>query len=162
MMNNFAIAISLGLQYGVPLEEYVEAFTFTRFEPSGMVSGNDAIKMATSVLDYVFRELAISYLARTDLAHATPDDLLPDTMGGGDAEGRLPEEQEAAAAAAKAVVSSGYVRGNLRAACLTAWWRATRWPPVWRRPPRPSRRPAAVVPSPWSVPPTAAPSPPAA
>ncbi len=114
MMNNFAIAISLGLQYGVPLEEYVEAFTFTRFEPSGMVSGNDAIKMATSVLDYVFRELAISYLARTDLAHATPDDLLPDTMGGGDAEGRLPEEQEAAAAAAKAVVSSGYVRGNLR------------------------------------------------
>jgi ribonucleoside-diphosphate reductase alpha chain len=113
MMNNFAIAISLGLQYGVPLEEYVEAFTFTRFEPSGMVSGNDAIKMATSVLDYVFRELAISYLSRTDLAHATPDDLLPDTMGGGEAEGRLPETQQAVAAA-KAVVSSGYVRGNLR------------------------------------------------
>src|SRR5690554_1037246 len=69
LMNNFAIAISIGLQYGVPLEEYVEAFTFTRFEPSGMVEGNDAIKMATSVLDYIFRELAISYLGRNDLAH---------------------------------------------------------------------------------------------
>ena len=64
LMNNFAIAISIGLQYGVPLEEYVEAYTFTRFEPSGMVEGNDAIKMATSVLDYIFRELAISYLGR--------------------------------------------------------------------------------------------------
>ena len=65
MMNNFAIAISLGLQYGVPLEEYVEAFTFTKFEPAGMVIGNDAIKNATSILDYVFRELAVSYLAAT-------------------------------------------------------------------------------------------------
>jgi ribonucleoside-diphosphate reductase alpha chain len=63
MMNNFAIAISLGLQYGVPLEEYVEAFTFTRFEPAGFVQGNDAIKNATSILDYIFRELAISYSA---------------------------------------------------------------------------------------------------
>jgi ribonucleoside-diphosphate reductase alpha chain len=63
MMNNFAIAVSLGLQYGVPLEEYVEAFTFTRFEPAGMVQGNDAIKNATSILDYVFRELAVSYLS---------------------------------------------------------------------------------------------------
>ncbi|TIL58312.1 MAG: vitamin B12-dependent ribonucleotide reductase, partial [Mesorhizobium sp.] len=69
MMNNFAIAISLGLQYGVPLDEYVEAFTFTKFEPAGMVQGNDAIKNATSILDYVFRELAVSYLARHDLAH---------------------------------------------------------------------------------------------
>src|SRR6202011_4499982 len=69
LMNNFAIAISLGLQYGVPLDEYVEAFTFTRFEPAGFVQGNDAIKNATSILDYVFRELAISYLGRTDLAH---------------------------------------------------------------------------------------------
>jgi ribonucleoside-diphosphate reductase alpha chain len=68
MMNNFAIAISLGLQYGVPLEEYVEAFTFTKFEPAGMVQGNDAIKNATSILDYIFRELAVSYLARHDLA----------------------------------------------------------------------------------------------
>jgi hypothetical protein len=73
LMNNFAIAISLGLQYGVPLEEYVEAFTFTRFEPAGMVQGNDAIKNATSILDYVFRELAVSYLGRNDLAHV--DDL---------------------------------------------------------------------------------------
>jgi ribonucleoside-diphosphate reductase alpha chain len=63
MMNNFAIAISLGLQYGVPLEEYVDAFTFTKFEPAGMVQGNDAIKSATSILDYIFRELAVSYLA---------------------------------------------------------------------------------------------------
>jgi ribonucleoside-diphosphate reductase alpha chain len=69
MMNNFAIAISLGLQYGVPLEEYVEAFTFTKFEPAGMVQGNDAIKNATSILDYIFRELAVSYLQRHDLAH---------------------------------------------------------------------------------------------
>jgi ribonucleoside-diphosphate reductase alpha chain len=73
MMNNFAIAISIGLQYGVPLEEYVEAFTFTRFEPAGPVMGNDRIKNATSILDYVFRELAISYLDREDLAHVTPD-----------------------------------------------------------------------------------------
>ena len=69
MMNNFAIAVSVGLQYGVPLEEYVEAFTFTRFEPAGMVQGNDSIKSATSIIDYIFRELAISYLDRTDLAH---------------------------------------------------------------------------------------------
>ena len=79
LMNNFAIAISIGLQYGVPLEEYVEAFTFTRFEPSGLVQGNDTIKMATSVLDYIFREVAISYLGRDDLAHAEPSDVLPDT-----------------------------------------------------------------------------------
>ncbi len=83
LMNNFAIAISLGLQYGVPLEEFVEAFTFTRFEPSGIVEGNDAIKMATSILDYIFRELAISYLDRNDLAHVEPADLLPDTIGKG-------------------------------------------------------------------------------
>ncbi len=69
LMNNFAIAVSLGLQYGVPLEKYVEAFTFTRFEPAGPVQGNDMIKNATSILDYIFRELAISYLGRDDLAH---------------------------------------------------------------------------------------------
>ena len=86
LMNNFAIAISIGLQYGVPLEEFVEAFTFTRFEPSGIVEGNDAIKMATSIIDYIFRELAISYLGRSDLAHAEPHDLLPDTVGKGEAE----------------------------------------------------------------------------
>ena len=72
LMNNFAIAISVGLQYGVPLEEFVEAFTFTRFEPAGLVIGNDSIKNATSVLDYIFRELAVSYLGRTDLAHVAP------------------------------------------------------------------------------------------
>ncbi len=82
-MNNFAIAISLGLQYGVPLEEYVEAFTFTRFEPSGFVQGNDAIKNATSILDYVFRELAISYLGRNDLAHISPDEIGNTVLGGG-------------------------------------------------------------------------------
>ena len=93
LMNNFAIAISIGLQYGVPLEEFVEAFTFTRFEPHGMVEGNDAIKMATSILDYIFRELAISYLGRTDLAHVQPSDVLPDSMGRGAAEGALADRQ---------------------------------------------------------------------
>ncbi|MDP2193835.1 MAG: vitamin B12-dependent ribonucleotide reductase, partial [Alphaproteobacteria bacterium] len=81
LMHNFAMAISIGLQYGVPLEEFVESFTFTRFEPSGLVSGDDHIKMATSVLDYLFRELAISYLGRHDLAHVKPKDLSPDTIG---------------------------------------------------------------------------------
>ncbi len=81
MMNNFAIAISLGLQYGVPLEEYVEAFTFTRFEPAGMVQGNDAIKNATSILDYVFRELAVSYLSRHDLAHVDTSDFTNTSLG---------------------------------------------------------------------------------
>jgi ribonucleoside-diphosphate reductase alpha chain len=80
-MDCFAIAISLGLQYGVPLERFVDQFTFTRFEPSGIVEGNDAIKMATSILDYIFRELAISYLDRNDLAHVEPADLMPDTIG---------------------------------------------------------------------------------
>ncbi|MEO5336550.1 MAG: vitamin B12-dependent ribonucleotide reductase [Magnetospirillum sp. WYHS-4] len=82
LMNNFAIAISIGLQYGVPLEEFVEAFTFTRFEPAGMVEGNETIKMATSILDYIFRELAVSYLGRNDLAHVEPNDLVsPDALG---------------------------------------------------------------------------------
>ena len=80
MMNNFAIAGSVGLQYGVPLDEFVEAFTFTRFEPAGLVQGNDTIRNATSILDYIFRELAISYLDRTDLAHSIPEDNL-DTLG---------------------------------------------------------------------------------
>jgi len=83
MMNNFAIGISLGLQYGVPLEEYVEAFTFTRFEPAGMVIGNDAIKNATSILDYIFRELAVSYLGRNDMAHVQPEDMTSTTVGRG-------------------------------------------------------------------------------
>jgi len=72
LMNNFAIAVAVGLQYCVPLEEYVDAFTFTRFEPAGLVQGNDAIKNATSILDYIFRELGVSYLGRHDLAHVVP------------------------------------------------------------------------------------------
>ncbi len=105
LMNNFAIAISVGLQYGVPLEEYVDAFTFTRFEPAGFVQGNDAIKNATSILDYVFRELAISYLGRNDLAHVDPADIGGTVIGGGDDQGRAPE-------AATPFVSSGFVRGK--------------------------------------------------
>jgi len=107
MMNNFAIAISLGLQYGVPLEEYVEAFTFTRFEPAGFVQGNERIKSATSILDYVFRELAVSYLSRNDLAHVDPSELGPTTIGQGEAQSKAPEP-----APATAVVSRGFVRGN--------------------------------------------------
>lgn len=87
MMNNFAIAVSVGLQYGVPLDEFVEAFTFTRFEPAGMVQGNDSIKNATSILDYIFRELAVSYLDRTDLAHVKPSGEVFDDLGRGAPEG---------------------------------------------------------------------------
>jgi ribonucleoside-diphosphate reductase alpha chain len=87
LMNNFAIAVSLGLQYGVPLEEYVDAFTFTRFEPAGLVQGNDTIKNATSILDYIFRELAVSYLARHDLAHVDPSEADDTTIGGGENDG---------------------------------------------------------------------------
>lgn len=82
LMNCFSIAISLGLQYGVPLEEFVEAFTFTRFEPNGMVIGHDNIKMTTSVIDYIFRDVALRYLGRTDLVHVKPQDLKPDTVTG--------------------------------------------------------------------------------
>jgi ribonucleoside-diphosphate reductase alpha chain len=87
-INNFAIAVSLGLQYGVPLEEYVDAFTFTRFEPAGPVQGNDSIKYATSILDYVFRELAVSYMGRFDLAHVDPSESNFDAMGRGVEEGK--------------------------------------------------------------------------
>jgi ribonucleoside-diphosphate reductase alpha chain len=117
LMNNFAIAISIGLQYGVPLEEFVEAYTFTRFEPSGMVEGNDAIKMSTSVLDYIFRELAISYLGRNDLSHVEQADLHPDGVGRGEIQGELPspgtDAAEAAAAAVSRIASVGYMRSNL-------------------------------------------------
>jgi len=89
LMNNFAIAVSIGLQYGVPLEEFVEAYTFTRFEPQGIVTGNDAIKMSTSILDYTFRELAISYLDRGDLGHVNVDDLDVTTTGAGDSQSEL-------------------------------------------------------------------------
>ncbi|MCW9038891.1 MAG: vitamin B12-dependent ribonucleotide reductase, partial [Rhodospirillales bacterium] len=110
LMNNFAIAISIGLQYGVPLEEFVEAFTFTRFDPSGIVEGNDTIKMATSLLDYIFRELAISYMGRNDLAHVQPGDLDPGSLGRGNEEGDLPQTDEATVI--ERVASQGYVRGN--------------------------------------------------
>jgi ribonucleoside-diphosphate reductase alpha chain len=96
-INNFAIAVSLGLQYGVPLEEYVDAFTFTRFEPAGPVQGNDSIKYATSILDYVFRELAVSYMSRFDLAHVDPNESGFDALGKGVEEGKDPEAQGAQA-----------------------------------------------------------------
>ncbi|MDB5622086.1 MAG: hypothetical protein JWR39_649 [Devosia sp.] len=119
MMNNFAIAISLGLQYGVPLDEYVEAFTFTRFEPAGMVMGNDRIKNATSILDYVFRELAVSYLDRDDLAHVNPDS--PTSLGNGVAEEHGARTSPAAASApvpAEKFVSRGMTRGRTQNASL--------------------------------------------
>src|SRR5260370_12909784 len=80
MTNCFAIAISLGLQHGVPLDEFVDAFLFTRFEPNGGVQGNPHIKMTTSIIDYIFRELAITYLGRHDLAHVNPEDLRGDAL----------------------------------------------------------------------------------
>ena len=103
LMNNFAIAISLGLQYGVPLDEYVDCFTFTRFEPAGLVQGNDAIKNATSVLDYIFRELAISYLERNDLAHVDPSTISPDTIGNAELDHPAP---------ATKYISTGYGRSK--------------------------------------------------
>jgi ribonucleoside-diphosphate reductase alpha chain len=111
LMNNFAIAISLGLQYGVPLDEYVDAFTFTRFEPAGLVQGNEAIKNATSILDYIFRELAVSYLERHDLAHVDPTQIVGATALGSSDE-QLGEAEEAPVAPPPArFVSKGLLRG---------------------------------------------------
>jgi ribonucleoside-diphosphate reductase alpha chain len=119
MMNNFAIAVSVGLQYGVPLEEFVDAFTFTKFEPAGLVQGNDSIKNATSILDYIFRELAVSYLDRTDLAHVKPSGASFDDLGRGEEEG-VSNIQEMSGEAAnrslevlKQISSSGYLRKRL-------------------------------------------------
>ncbi|MGJ5035404.1 vitamin B12-dependent ribonucleotide reductase [Bradyrhizobium sp. HKCCYLRH3059] len=109
-INNFAIAVSLGLQYGVPLEEYVDAFTFTRFEPAGPVQGNDSIKYATSILDYVFRELAVSYMSRFDLAHVDPSESNFDALGRGVDEGK-PSEDGPSQQAAK-YVSRGLTRSR--------------------------------------------------
>ncbi len=109
LMNNFAIAISVGLQYGVPLEEFVDAFTFTRFEPAGLVIGNDSIKNATSVLDYIFRELGVSYLGRSDLAHVVPaqdEDLGKDNSGA------------AQEVAITRLASAGYLRGRTQMAVV--------------------------------------------
>ena len=119
MMNNFAIAVSVGLQYGVPLEEFVDAFTFTKFEPAGMVQGNDSIKNATSILDYIFRELAVSYLDRTDLAHVKPEGASFDDLGRGEEEGvsNVKELSESAASKSlevlKQISSTGYLRKRL-------------------------------------------------
>ncbi|SEA89569.1 vitamin B12-dependent ribonucleotide reductase [Rubrimonas cliftonensis] len=121
MMNNFAIAVSVGLQYGVPLEEFVDAFTFTRFEPAGLVQGNDSIKNATSIIDYVFRELAVSYLDRTDLAHVEPEGSRFDALGEGEGEGARnirpaqPETANSAIEMIRQVSSTGYLRKRLPA-----------------------------------------------
>ncbi|NNE87057.1 MAG: vitamin B12-dependent ribonucleotide reductase, partial [Silicimonas sp.] len=118
MMNNFAIAVSVGLQYGVPLEEFVDAFTFTKFEPAGMVQGNDSIKNATSILDYIFRELAVSYLDRTDLAHVKPEGVSFDDLGRGEEEGKRNFSEidgargEDPVEVLKKVVSTGYLRNR--------------------------------------------------
>ncbi len=101
LMNNFAISISIGLQYGVPLEEYVDAFLFTRFEPAGEVRGNDTIRHATSILDYIFRELAVSYLGRTDLAQVDPFDARGDGLS----------KKALDAESAAQLISRGFARG---------------------------------------------------
>jgi ribonucleoside-diphosphate reductase alpha chain len=106
LMNNFAIAISIGLQYGVPLDEFVDAFVFTRFEPAGRVTGNDSIRSATSILDYIFRELGVSYLDRHELANADPEGLNADGLGGGVGGDGLPEAVPAAR-----FISKGFARG---------------------------------------------------
>ena len=119
MMNNFAIAVSVGLQYGVPLEEFVDAFTFTKFEPAGMVQGNDSIKNATSILDYIFRELAVSYLDRTDLAHVKPQGAAFDDLGRGEEEGVSNVQEMGETAATKSlevlrqISSTGYLRKRM-------------------------------------------------
>ena len=112
MMNNFAIAVSVGLQYGVPLEEFVDAFTFTKFEPAGMVQGNDSIKNATSVLDYIFRELAVSYLDREDLAHVKPVGTTFDALQTAD-EKSAEAEGDKSLEVIRSVTSSGYLRKRL-------------------------------------------------
>src|SRR6185312_12776353 len=98
LMNNFAVAISIGLQYGVPLEEFVDAFVFTRFEPAGPVTGNDTVKSATSILDYIFRELGVSYLGRKDLATGDPGELNADGLGLGRGRADGPEDDSLAQA----------------------------------------------------------------
>jgi len=106
LMNNFAISISLGLQYGVPLEEFVDAYVFTRFDPSGPVKGNDQIKHATSILDYIFRELAISYLGRNDLAHVDPAESAVDAIGHGVDREKVQQE-------ATKLISKGFSRSTV-------------------------------------------------
>ncbi|MDA9682036.1 ribonucleotide reductase [Candidatus Pelagibacter sp.] len=110
LMNNFAIAVSLGLQYGVPLDEFISAFVGTKFEPSGKVHGNDRILSASSILDYIFRELAISYQNREDLAH-TP------SIGGNDINSNdepQSEDQNQLLKIVKDITSKGFVRNNYK------------------------------------------------
>lgn len=108
LMNNFAVSVSLGLQYGVPLDEFVDAFVFTRFEPAGQVTGNDTVRSATSILDYIFRELGISYLGRNDLANADGE-LNADGLGRGAADGQAPDEPEPQPVSR--FISRGFSRG---------------------------------------------------
>ena len=115
LMNNFAIAVSIGLQYGVPLEEFVEAFTFTKFEPSGEVKGNTEIKFSTSILDYIFKELAISYLGRDDLSNQSSNqttELLPEQDG-------KDNKKKDAEIVLKNFTSKGYIRKNVYDGNLT-------------------------------------------
>jgi len=107
LMNNFAIAISLGLQYGVPLDEFVDAFIETKFEPSGEIKGNDRILNASSILDYIFRELAISYLGREDLAH-TP------SISKGQTDDRIISDDDTFLKLVKDITSKGFVRSNYK------------------------------------------------
>ena len=114
LMNNFAISVSIGLQYGVPLEEFVEAFTFTKFEPSGEVKGNAEIKFTTSILDYIFKELAISYLGRDDLSNQTSNQITELIPQNDDSN----YKKENAETVLKNFTSKGYIRkknfdGNL-------------------------------------------------
>ena len=111
LMNNFAIAVSLGLQYGVPLDEFISAYVNTKFEPSGKVHGNDRILSASSILDYIFRELAISYQNREDLAH-TPSIASSDKPSNSNEE--MPDEQNQFLKLVKGITSKGFVRSNYK------------------------------------------------
>jgi len=108
LMNNFAIAISFGLQYGVPLDEFVDAFIETKFEPSGEIKGNDRILNASSILDYIFRELAISYLGREDLAHTPSISKTKNERFTSDG------EEDAFLKLVKDITSKGFVRSNYK------------------------------------------------
>ena len=112
LMNNFAIAISLGLQYGVPLDEYINAYVGTKFEPSGKVFGNDRILSASSILDYIFRELAISYMNREDLAH-TPS-ILPNNEKSKETDSDVTDDQNQFLKLVKDITSKGFVRNNYK------------------------------------------------
>ena len=107
LMNCFAIGISIGLQYGVPLEEYVDAFTFTRFEPNGVVRGHDNIKMSTSVIDWIFRDLAMNYLGRYDLVHVSPEDIRNTSVKRVEDKEKAPAQQVQAAAGGMQEVQMG-------------------------------------------------------